>query len=388
MNRHKKILIGKALILVALLVCGLTVVGCIGFGSGQLGWSGATIDNGTVYLGSVGEIVALDTSDGNIIWDETIETPGSSGGFGCAVPATAVAIYGNLAVDGELVYIGGSDGKVYAFRFGKGEWEWSYPREGGIGSIIGGLVFAQGKVYFGSSNGKVYALEAEGLFEVWEKPFETKDAIWSTPTIDGNTLFIGSFDKKLYAIDVTTGKAKWAEPFDEAKGPIITTPLVYNNIVYIGSFDRYLYAVDAATGELVWQFPDTDEAEARPGKWFWASPVVYNNTIYAPNMDGNVYILDAESGAMINALDLGSPISSSPTVANGRVIVATEEGKVYSIDTSNNQSEELRDLGLKILAPLAASDGTIYVHTQEEETIYALDVDTGAILWNTPLVSE
>jgi outer membrane protein assembly factor BamB len=385
MNRHKNIFISKALVLVTLLVCGLTVVGCVGLGSRQLGWSGATIDNGTVYLGSVGKIAALDTSDGNIIWEKTIETSGSAGGFGCAAATMAVAIYGNLAVDGELVYAGGYDGKIYAYNITSGAWRWDYPREGYLNSIIGGLLLEQGRLYFGSTGGIVYALDAAYGDLIWQ--YETGSKIWSKPAVDGNTLYIGSFDGKLYALDADTGEGEWAEPF-EAKGPVITTPLVYNNIVYIGSFDRHLYAVDADTGELVWSFPDTDEAETSPGKWFWASPVVDNNTIYAPNMDGNVYILDAESGAMINALDLGSPISSSPTVANDRVIVATEEGKVYSIAADGSQSEELRDLGVRILAPLAASDGILYVHTQEEETLYALDVDTGAILWNTPLASE
>lgn len=364
--------------MLALLVSGLAAAGCVGFGAGQVGWSGATIADGTIFVGSVGKLVALNTSDGGSLWEEVIETAGSTGGFGCAVPAMAVAIYGTPAVDGDLVYVGGYSGKVYAYSTDLGSLRWVYPRSGNLHSIVGGLVAGEGRLYFGSAGGIVYALDATTGDEVWQ--FETGDDIWSTPAIDSDTLYIGSFDKGLFAIDATTGEEKWAEPF-ETRGPIITTPLVYNNMVYIGSFDRHLYAIDAKTGELVWQFPDTGEAETRPGKWFWASPVVYNDTIYAPNMDGWVYILDAESGAMINALDLGSPISSSPTVVNDKVIMATEEGKVFSIDTSNNQSLELRDLEVKILAPLVASDGIIYVHTQEDEALYALNAETGAEVW-------
>ncbi|MFC2026813.1 hypothetical protein ACFLUX_02440 [Chloroflexota bacterium] len=30
----------------------------------------------------------------------------------------------------------------------------------------------------------------------------------------------------------------------------------------------------------------------------------------------------------------------------------------------------------------------MYVHTQEEEAIYALNAETGTIIWDTPLDSE
>ena len=101
-------------------------------------------------------------------------------------------------------------------------------------------------------------------------------------------------------------------------------------------------------------------------------------------MDGRVYVLDAESGVLITVLDLGNPISSSPVVVEGRVIIASEEGKIYSIDTGNNQSIELRALG-SVSAPLAASDGIVYVHVQQDEAIYAIDAETGAVSWNTPI---
>ena len=385
MIRHNKVLIGKILLVLVLLGSGLAAAGCVGLGAGQLGWSGATIADGTIFVGSVGKLVALNTSDGSSLWEEVIETSGSTGGFGCAVPAMAVTIYGTPAVDGDLVFAGGYDGKVYAYSTDLGSLRWVYPREGNLHSIVGGLVAGEGMLYFGTAGGIVYALDATTGDRVWQ--FENGGEIWSTPAMDGDTLYIGSFDEGLYAIDATTGEEKWAEPF-ETRGPIITTPLVYNDIVYIGSFDRHFYAIDVTNGQLIWQFPDTDEAENKSEKWFWASPVVYNNTIYAPSMDGWVYVLDAESGTMITMIDLGSPISSSPAVVNDKVVMATEEGKVFSIDTVSHQEMELRDLGVRILAPLVASDGIIYVHTQEDEALYAYNTEMGATVWDTPLASE
>jgi len=376
--RCNKILVGKVLLFVIiLLVGGLGVFGCTRTGTVAKGWSGGIVADGTLFLGSIeGEVVAVDISEGSVLWEVPLETSGQAGGgFGCVPAATTVAIYGTPAISEELVYVGGYNGKIYAITSDLGALRWVYPREGNLQSIVGGLVVSQGKVYFGCSDGKLYALDAATGDRNWD--FPTGDKIWSTSAIDGETLYIASFDKKLYAVDAATGEGKWEKPF-ETGGAIISTPVVYNNTVYVGSFDRYLYAVDATDGTQAWQFPVGDEVDSKPESWFWAKPVVYDNTIYAGNLDGKVYILNAETGdEVVDAIDLGSPISSWPVLVDGSIMVASEDGRVWAIDTGNNQKSELTNLEQKICAPLCASDGIIYIHTQEG-ILYEVDTQTGA----------
>ncbi|GAH58412.1 unnamed protein product, partial [marine sediment metagenome] len=52
------------------------------------------------------------------------------------------------------------------------------------------------------------------------------------PVIDDGTVYISSFDNKVYALDAITGKKKWETA--ETEGAIASTPLVYNNTVYFG----------------------------------------------------------------------------------------------------------------------------------------------------------
>ena len=387
--RHNRTLLGKILLLlVILLVVGLTSLGCIK-GLQAIGWSGGVVADGTLFVGSEeGRLVAVNIADSSRQWSEPIKTTTPTGGFGCvgaagcAAPA-GVAIYGTPAVSGDLVYIGGYNGKIYAFNSNSLETRWVYPREGNLEPIVGGAVVAQGKVYFGSSDGKVYALDAATGDKQWE--FPTGDKIWSTPAIDGNTLFIGSFDKKLYALNATDGTKKWEF---ETEGAIASTPLVYNNTVYIGSFDRHLYAIDATSGKQIWQFPAEDEAENKPGNWFWAKPVAYNNVIYAACLDGKVYILDAESGYEVaDAVDLGSPISSSPVLVNSSIIFASQQGVIYALNTGSNELKRLAELEQDIYGPLYASEGIVYIHTQDL-TLHRVNANTGAILMSVSLKSK
>ena len=377
--------------LMTILVVGLTFFGCAGIRASPEGGSGGTIADGTLYIGSMaGKLVAVNTSDGSRLWAEPLKGTGSAGGLGCAPASTMVAIYGSPAVDGNLVYVGGYNGKIYEFDSSTHLSKDRYPNDKSGGPIIGGPLVAAGKVYLGSSDGMVYALDAVSLDKVWEFPSEGEKIgkIWSTPAIDGDTLYIGSFDKKLYAIDTATGKEKWEKPF-ETDGAIISTPLVYDNTVYIGSFDRHLYAVNATTGKQIWQFPANDEDKNRPSSWFWARPVAYNNVIYAACLDHKVYALDAKTGDKINEFDLGSPISSSPVLVDSSIIVASEAGKVYSIDTINHQKTELADLKEKVYAPLAGclictSGGVVFIYTGGQN-LYALSAESGAKLWSLPL---
>ena len=379
--KHNKILLSKILLLlVILLVGGLIASGCMR-GSQPVGWSGGVVADGTLFLGSIeGKLVAVNITDGTSQWSEPLQASGSTGGFGCAAAPAGVAIYGTPAVAGDLAYITGYNGKIYAFDSVSLQKRWVYPPEGNLQSIVSGPVVALGKVYFGGSDGRVYALKADTGVEAWE-PFQTGSKIWSTPVIDGETVYVSSFDKKLYALNATTGEKKWETV--EVGGALAATPLVYNNTVYFGSFDRYLYAVNATDGSLKWK------SEVEAGSWFWAKPIIYNNTVYAPSLDGKVYILDAENGhELIDAIDLGNPISSSPVLVDGSIIIASEEGRIYSLDTANNQVKPLADVREKVDAPLWASNGVVYVHTQVQETLYALNAQTGAELWDLSLSSE
>ncbi len=373
--KHNKILSGKVLLTLAILfIVGLTGLGCIE-GLRPIGWAGGTVSGDTLFISSEeGKLVAINTATGNRQWSEPLKMATQAGVFGCAPQAGAgcssapagVAIYGTPAVSGDLVYVGGYNGKIYAYNASSLETRWIYPREGNLEPIVGGLVVSQGKVYFGASDGKVYALDAATGDKQWE--FDTGDTIWATPAIDGNTLFIGSFDKKFYALDTARGTQKWVF---ETEGAIASTPLVHDSTVYIGSFDKNLYAVAAADGSLKWKF----EAD----NWFWAKPIVHNDTIYAGSLDGKVYALRTDNGNKVTEFNLESPISSSPVVVNGSIILASRQGVLYTLDPTSNQIRQLADIEAGVFGPLSASEGIIYLHTQDL-TLHRIKADTGAML--------
>ena len=362
--------------LLAVIILGIVVAGsgCVS-GLAPIGWSGGTVANNTMYIGSrEGRLVAINLADESRQFTEVIKAaaqPGLLGcspatGSGCSPGSTSVPVYGTPIVAGDLVYFAGYNGKIYAYSTNSLAARWVYPREGYLKPIVGGLVAAGGKLFIGGSDGNVYALDATTGDKLWE--FPTGDKIWSTPVVDSGTLYIGSFDKKMYALDTADGRKKWEYA---TGGAIIATPLVAGGTVYIGSFDRNLYAVNAADGRLKWQFAGQ--------KWFWAEPVLVNGTIYAGNLDGKVYALKADTGSQVAALDLKNPLASRPVVVGDNAIFATRKGEVYAVNTVSRAVNLLVALNSEVDGPLTAEAGTVYVHLQDL-TLQRINATTGALL--------
>ena len=67
------------------------------------------------------------------------------------------------------------------------------------------------------------------------------------------TVFVGSYDGNLYALDAATGDVRWS--FD-ARGSISGSPTVMAGLVYFSTFRKKTFARDIRNGRQVWTWPD------------------------------------------------------------------------------------------------------------------------------------
>ncbi|MBN2239324.1 MAG: PQQ-binding-like beta-propeller repeat protein [Dehalococcoidales bacterium] len=372
-----------ALLFLAVLAGIVLLSGCATTrGAVARGWAGGVIQDDILYIGSMtGNIVTVDLNDGSMIQNIPVEEVQAATGFmSCARGSTSAVMYGNPVVDGDIIYVTGyNTQKIYAISTSTLlSTEKLVEAEGDNKAyyLVGGPIIDGDRVFIGSSDGRIYAYSTVSLKTAWRKPFESGDKIWSTPAVSDGTLYVGSFDKKMYALNAADGSLKWEY---ESGGAIITTPVIENNVVYFGAFDRNIYALNAATGSLKWQFAADN--------WFWAKPLVSGNKLYAPCLDGKVYVLDTASGQKLDEYDLENPISSSPVIVDGLLIVATQldtkgdtrNSVLHSIDIASGTHDELDvfDENESVYANLIAGDGKVYVHTTLNK-LYEVDVKTGA----------
>jgi outer membrane protein assembly factor BamB len=395
--RNKKTLIRVSVLFIVLLTCAVLLSGCVR-GMSPIGWSGVLISGNTVYTGTKeGRLVSLDLSANNAKkFAEPLKAAStggsacgsSSGGGACGGAPAAVAIYGtpattNVAVFGDLVYIAGYNGKVFAYDAASLQQRWVYPVEGNISPIISAVVVSGNTLYFGGTDGIVYALDTQTGAEKWK--YQTGGEIWSTPAIDNNLLFISSFDNKIYALDINNnGAKKWEYPTNSTN---VAPPVTANGVVYAGSLDRNMYAINEADGSLKWKY--------EAGNWFWAKPIIAGNVIFAPCLDNKIYGLDLNNGKNVVTYDTQNQVSSWPVLVDNQVIAITQSGKVWSLDTNpanfnkNDSQKMVTNLpaGVDPTAPLGASGTNVYVNGSDN-FLYIVDIAKGTVSSGISLKSQ
>ena len=399
--------LSKALLVLLLLaVLSLAAFSCVApasgggcAGPGAQGWSGFANYDGILYLGSMnGEVLALNPSarserlifpsekDGE--WVLRIKAPAPSGGMcgplGCAPAARPVAIYGTPAVAGDLVCVAtyvGDGGKVMAINRsapgydeeGNPSWkkqgEWVYPRgqDSFIGAIVGSPIVVEDTLYVGSSDGKVYALDAVYGDKRWE--FDTGGKIWTFPAIEDEVVYISNYEGRLYALSGQDGSLLWEI---ELPAAIASSPVVSGDTVFFGTFDHYLYAVDSDDGKEKWRFEG--------GNWFWATPVVKDNVVYAGCLDHSIYALEASTGRELWQFVADSPIVSTPVLLDSLLVAISDSGEMYVLRADSGVSERTVSIGYSVMAPLYAEEDMVYVHARDGG-VYCIDVETGVIAW-------
>ncbi|HEU0002754.1 MAG TPA: PQQ-binding-like beta-propeller repeat protein [Ktedonobacteraceae bacterium] len=75
--------------------------------------------------------------------------------------------------------------------------------------------------------------------------FIAGNAVQTTPAIMNGVIYFGSNDRKLYALNASTGKLIWSYTTGL---DVIGSPAVANGVAYVGSNDKKLYALRASTG--------------------------------------------------------------------------------------------------------------------------------------------
>jgi len=231
---------------------------------------------------------------------------------------------------------------------------------------------ANGSIYIGTLGGKIDAVDALGHV-IWE--VTTSDLVIPTPAIgpDG-TVYVGSDDGNLYALDPADGHEKWRFTATGTDKSFESSPAIgTDGTIYVGNGNGEVYAINPTNGTKKWEF-DT-------GAWIVSSPAVKGDMVYIASQNGKVYALQTSNGAKSWEYDTGDFLWSSPAVTNdGTIYIGGFSGKVYAIN-SNGTDKWTVSLASDYIIPSPAigSDGTIYMGS-DDGNLYALNAD-GTVKW-------
>lgn len=199
--------------------------------------------------------------------------------------------------------------------------------------------------------------------------FKTKDSVESTAAIVGNTVYVGSNDEHLYALDLDTGKEKWNYKTAPFKAPVS----VQKRLVYVGDSDGIFHCVDAATGKPKWTFKT--DSDISSGANFTGDKVLFGSG------DENLYCLSLDGKEQWRFKVPGGPVLGTPVIVGNRTFAAGCDSSLHVIDTATGKEVgNPVNLGGQVGATAAVLGDSIFVCTMSDEVL-AIDWKKGEILW-------
>jgi polyvinyl alcohol dehydrogenase (cytochrome) len=230
--------------------------------------------------------------------------------------------------------------------------------------------------------------------------FSTGDAVTATPTVVGDTVYVGSWDDWFYALNFTTGKVRWKvrlksqngitpypgqHPRDlTSDGGLVTSsawfqpaaPAAHRPALVIFSGGYTLYALKAANGAVYWEHdypgtagrPDPNDNSTR----IFSSPVVADGRVlFGVDEDGQRH-----SGGSIVAASLatGDPVWTLRTDVTkpGGPMLYDSCGSVWSSGTV------LPDLGLVVFGTADCDFTGVGPYA---DAMLALHIESGKVAW-------
>jgi outer membrane protein assembly factor BamB len=242
----------------------------------------------------------------------------------------------------------------------------------------------------------------------------TGGPISASPSVGGSTLYIGNNRGILDAIDIRTGDVVWSRHLSNA---LMSAPLLYKGLVIVGEGDEQsmgsapgtvyvgmgpsaLVALDVATGALRWR--STVAGSAMP------TPAIIGGILVQQNGAGWLTALDPLTGKSRytrNLHSIASMTAALPVGTDRFITIGVLDNAVWELRASDGSTiwrtafsaegsghgdcPPVSD-GTRLLCnyvmPLPGATYT-NVGSAAVQRAYALDIETGAKLWDVALES-
>lgn len=249
---------------------------------------------------------------------------------------------------------------------------------------------------FDRSSGKlVWTQSWEGAVSV---PFFAKsngDWIRSTPSTDGERVYVGGMRDVVVCLDAKTGQVLWRYDFvQELKTAVpdfgmVCSPLVYGESVYVQA-GGWMACLDRLTGKLRWRA--LQDGGGMNGSAF-SSPVIAElagrRQILVQGRE-KLSGLDPTSGAVL----WSQPIEAfrgmnilTPIVYHDQLFTSTYGGKttLYHLSRDQDRWAVSNIWSIKVQGYMSSPViiGDVAYHHLKSERMMAIDLKTGAELWTT-----
>jgi outer membrane protein assembly factor BamB len=196
-----------------------------------------------------------------------------------------------------------------------------------------------------------------------------------SPVLGDGTLFVGSDDGNLYALDARSGTDRWRLDLGAS---LPSTPVFGNGVVAVSDKNGVLHGVAAATGAEVWHTAPVVNA---------ASPVLAGGIVYINGTDHRAHGFDLQTGVERWSWTTTADLSNAFAIAADTAYIGSQDGVLHAVALAG--SHELWSyqmlIGTDLGYPLVSGDVVVVTTKQgagePSGELYALDRTSGKLLW-------
>ncbi len=204
--------------------------------------SSPLLNDGRVFFGSQnGTVYALDDRNGSLIWTYHAHD----------------AVKASPTLSGGTLYFGDYSGRLQAISERSGRRIWISKSEGallGSGTFYSTAAVVYGRVFLGSTDGRVYAYDASSGRLDWA--VQTGAYVYASPAVTnapglGPTIYLGSYNGFFYAINARSGHIDWRF---NAHGRISGSATIVGRTVYFADLGTHrTYGLGISTGRVLFE---------------------------------------------------------------------------------------------------------------------------------------
>lgn len=258
--------------------------------SGQTAWaidldtpalSAPTVANGRVFvITQSNTVLALSATDGTEQWRFR------------GVPATAgLTGSGTPAVSGNTVVVPYSSGEIVALNTENGEARWAdavvtgarYQALSGLRDLVASPIIANGAVIATGVGGRTISVGLDSGNRQWE----TNVGSVHTPIVSGDVIFMVDLEGRLLALSRPTGTIQWAVALPGGSGEgqeKWAGPALADGVLFLASSDGNVMRVNPSNGEIVGTSSANED--------FYIRPIAAGGRLLALAADGSLVALN------------------------------------------------------------------------------------------------
>jgi outer membrane protein assembly factor BamB len=278
-----------------------------------------------------------------------------------------------------------------------------------LGPGYSGPLVSEDRVYVTETREKkdevVRALDRRTGKEIWSVSwpgamtvpfFAASNGSWirSTPTLDGNDLFVAGMRDVLVCLDIETGKERWRVDFvEKLEAPLpsfgcVCSPLVDGDAVYLQAAAAFV-KLDRETGRVIWR--TLEDGGGMSGSAFSSPVIAVLGGVRQAVVQTREKLagVDLESGDVLWSTSVeafrGMNILT-PTVIENRIFTSTYGGGSYLFQVTGTATEGFevaqvwRNKVQGYMSSPVVIDGHVYLHLRNQR-FACIDLQSGKERW-------